>query len=274
MEPHRDNRPEEPRHGRSVWEEMIDDPIMEPTEAIPIRRGFFKTLFGTAYDRLGSLILVNLAVALQLLVGVAIGFLIGAALHVNLAVLLGLLFVCGGLFGAPAFAGLFTYVRLICDPDSMSSLRDYVRGMRRYAVRSWLLLLLQGVTGLLLWINLRFYASVHAGVVSLAVEFLILLLALVWAMAGVYVWPLLVRDLSWPLLLRNAIFLGLAAPFSTIAILIGLGAVSALLIFTRVLWVIILFSAWAITENVALQRLVRMFRERQEGGPPESVESD
>jgi uncharacterized membrane protein YesL len=81
--------------------------------------------------------------------------------------------------------------------------------------------------------------------------------------------------LNWPSLIRNAVFLGLAAPFSTIAILIGLGAVSALLIFTRVLWVVILFSAWALTENVALQRLVRLFRERQEGGQqPENAESE
>jgi uncharacterized membrane protein YesL len=265
MEPRDDEETNGQQRERSVWDELIDDPIMERTEAEPIRRGFFKTLFGTGYDRLGSLILINLAVSLQIFVGVALGFLIAAALRANGYVLLGLLIGFGGLFGAPAFAGLFTYVRLICDPDSMSSLRDYARAMRRYAVRSWLLLLLQGATGLLLWISLRFYGSVHAGVITLAAEFLILVMILIWAMAGVYAWPLLVRDLPWRLLLRNAIFLGLAAPLSTIAILIGLSAVSALLALTRVLWVFILFSAWALTENVALQRLVRIFHERQEG---------
>jgi uncharacterized membrane protein YesL len=256
---------EERPSGESIWDELVDDPIMETTEAIPIRRGFFKTLFGTAYDRLGGLILVNLAVALQTFAGVALGFLIAAVLRANGLLFLILLIGFGGLFLAPALAGLFTYVRLICDPDSLSSLRDYVQGMRRYAARAWILLLVQAAAGLLLWINLRFYASFHASVVGLAVEFLILLLALIWAMAGVYVWPLLVRDLGWGMLFRNALFLALASPFSTVAILIGLSAVSALLIFTRVLWVVILFSAWALTENVALQRLVRLFRERQEG---------
>ncbi|HWE62062.1 MAG TPA: hypothetical protein VHB98_10150 [Chloroflexota bacterium] len=263
--------------GQSVWDELIDDPIMEPTEAMTIRRGFFKTLFGTAYDRLGGLILVNLAVTLQLFVGVLLGLLIAAVLRANGLLFLILLIGFGAVFLAPALAGLFTYVRLICDPDSMSSLRDYVQGMRRYAARSWLLLFLQGGTGLLLWINLRFYASFHGSVLGLAVEFLVLLMGLIWAMAGLFVWPLLVRDLGWALLIRNAIFLGLAAPFSTVAILVGLSAVTALLIFTRVLWAVILFSAWALTANVALQRLVRLFRERQEGtqdpaGPSESGE--
>lgn len=275
MEPRGDERTTAQEHERSVWDELIDDPIMEQTAAEPIRRGFIKTLFGTGYERLGSLILLNLAVTLQLFVGAALGFLIAYVVRANGAVFLGLLIVFGGLFGAPAFAGLFTYVRLICDPDSMSSLRDYVRAMRRYAVRSWILLLLQGVTGLLLWINLRFYAGVHAGVVSLAVEVLILLLALVWAMAGVYAWPLLVRDLRWPLLLRNALFLSLAAPLSSIAILISLGAATLLLTYvTRVLWVFLLFSIWALTETVALQRLVRIFRERQEVTETDAPQED
>lgn len=244
------------------WRDLQLDPIMEPTEALPIQRGFFKTLFGTGYEYLGGLILVNILVSLQLLVGLAIGFSLGVLVH-SAAVGLTLLVLLGGLFVAPALGGLFSYVRVICDPDMLSSLSEYWRGMRRYAVQSWILLAVQAISGGLLALNLRFYTSMHTGV-GLVFTILILMLLLIWAMAGTYVWPLLVRGNSWAVLFRNSVLLALAAPFSTVAMLVALSAVSALLIAIRVGAVLLLFSVWALTENVSLVRLIRVFRARQE----------
>jgi uncharacterized membrane protein YesL len=274
MEHDRSKEHDGARGGNSLWDELAEEPLMEPSEAIEIKRGFFKTLFGTFYDRLGGLILLNLAVTVQLGLGVLLGFLIAALLHAPPLLFLILVVLGGGLFAAPAWAGLFNYVRAISDPDSLSSFRDYTDGMRRYARRSWVLLAIQAGSGALLALNLYFYASIHS-VIGLALEFLILLLLLVWAMAGVYVWPLLVRDLAWRALLRNALFLALAAPFSTVAILLSLGVLSLLLTYvTRVLWTVALFNIWALTENVALQRLVRIFRDRQAAATADPEQSN
>jgi uncharacterized membrane protein YesL len=119
------------------------------------------------------------------------------------------------------------------------------------------------VSGGLLALNLRFYTSMHT-VIGLVLTIVILMLTLVWAMAGVYAWPLLVRGNTWPVLFRNSILLALAAPFSTVAALAALGVVSVLLVAIRVGAVLLLFSVWALTENVVLIRLIRIFRARQE----------
>lgn len=250
-----------PEQGGRDWHGLTLDPIMEPTEALPIQRGFFKTLFGTGYEYLGGLILVNILVSLQLLVGLALGLGLAVLFH-SAAVGIVLLVLLGGLFVAPALAGLFSYVRAICDPDMLSSLSEYGRGMRRYARQSWILLAVQAVSGGLLALNLRFYTSMHTAI-GLGLTVVILMLTLIWAMAGVYAWPLLVRGNSWSVLFRNSILLALAAPFSTVAMLAALGVVSVLLVAIRVGAVLLLFSVWALTENVVLIRLIRIFRARQ-----------
>ncbi|HEY8283251.1 MAG TPA: hypothetical protein VIJ28_02575 [Chloroflexota bacterium] len=249
--------------GVSIWDDLRDSPLLEPTTVITIQRGYFRTLFSTFYDRMGSFILVNLAVAAQLVVGAGLGLLVGGSFSVKTALPIVIISVVTGLVGAPAFAGLFAYTRATCDPDQAPTFGDYVRGMRRYARRSWGLLAIQAATGGILVLNFRFYASMH-GVAGAAITVLILFLGLLWAMAGVYVWPLLVRDLSWKLLFRNTFFLAMAAPLSAVALLAGLTVVSALLILTRIGVFIAFFVIWALAENLALQRLVRIFHAKQE----------
>ncbi|MGH2410081.1 MAG: YesL family protein [Chloroflexota bacterium] len=249
--------------GVSIWDDLRDSPLLEPTTAIVIQRGYFRTLFSTFYDRMGSFILVNLAVAAQLVVGAGLGLLVGGSFSVKTALPITIISVVTGLVGAPAFAGLFAYTRATCDPDQAPTFGDYVRGMRRYARRSWGLLAIQAATGGILVLNFRFYAGLH-GVVGAAITVLILFLGLLWAMGGLYVWPLLVRDLSWKLLFRNTFFLAMAAPLSAVALLAGLTVASALLIFTRIGVFIAFFVIWALAENLALQRLVRIFQAKQE----------
>jgi uncharacterized membrane protein YesL len=254
-----------PPQGNSIWDELINDPIMQSAEPpLPIKRGFFRTWLGVANDYLLSLIAVNLLVSLQVLVGVFVGLLLGAGFRASPLTWISVTILIAGVPGAPAFGGLFAYVRSAGDPDQRTTIRDYLHGIRRYARRSWVLFYLQLLLGFVLITNLRFYGTLHMGLIAVPLTALIALALLLWAMAGFYAWPLMVRDLDWKLVGRNALFLALAAPFSTVGLLLLVVVLSGLLIASSVLWLLFLFPLWALTENVALQRLVRVFRERQE----------
>jgi uncharacterized membrane protein YesL len=249
--------------GVSIWDDLRDSPLLEPTDAPVIERTYFRGLIYVLYDRMGSMILVNLAVSLQIVLGVVVGLLIGGVFSTKTAVPLVITALVGGVAAAPAFAGLFAYARAACDPDMSANFRMYLGSQRLYARRSWGLLALQAATGGILFLNLRFYGSVHS-LVGATISVFVLLLGVLWAMMGAYAWPLLVRDLSWRLLLRNSLFLALAAPLSTIALLVGLGVVGGLLILIRVGVFIAFFAIWAVAENLALQRLVRIFNRKKE----------
>ncbi len=247
----------------SVWEMLARDVRMDPTEAEPIKMGFVKRLFSALYDHLGSLILLNLAVALQVLLGVAVGLAFGAVLFASsiVGIVVAALIIIA--VAAPAFAGMFNYARCLFSEDESATLSRYVAGMRALARRSWALMGLQAATGGLLVLSVRFYASL-GGPVAFGAELLILFLLVVWAMAGCYAWPLLARGLEMSLILRNSIALAMVAPGSTIVMLVGLLAVSTLFIVIPVGAVLLLFAVWAVTENASTSRLVRVIRERQE----------
>jgi uncharacterized membrane protein YesL len=247
----------------SLWDELEREPLLEPSEIITIERSYAKRLFGAFYEHLGSLILLNVAVSVQALAGVAVGLLVGGIVPGGSGTKLFGAAVVTILFAAPAFAGLFYYVRNMCDDDERTTISDYWLGMRVFARRSWILLAVQAATGGLLVLNFRFYSTVHSFVGTL-VMLLILIITAIWAMAGCYAWPLLVRKMDWKLLARNAFFLALAAPLSSLIMVLLLTAVSVGLVITRIGAIVFLCSAWAVTENVSMMRLVRIFRARQE----------
>jgi uncharacterized membrane protein YesL len=249
----------------TLWDDLESDPLLEQSEIIVIERGYFKRLFGAMYEHLGSLILLNLAVSVQVLAGTAVGLLVGTIVPGGSGVKLFGAAIVTILFAAPAFAGLFYFVRNMCDDDERTMLSDYWLGMRVFARRSWILLAVQAATGGLLVLNFRFYSTVHSFVGTL-VMLLILIITAIWAMAGSYAWPLLVRKMDWKLLARNSFFLALAAPASTLLMVVLLTAItSVLVVLTRgITAVVFLFSVWAVTENVSMMRLVRIFRARQE----------
>jgi uncharacterized membrane protein YesL len=206
-----------------VWDELAREPLLEQSDAITIERGFARRLFGGFYEHMGSLILINLAVTVQVAIGALIGLLLGSLVPGVLAfVVVGLVVV---LFAGPAFAGLFEYARCMSDDDERTMLSNYLSGMRMYARRSWILLSVQVATGAILVLNLRFYSQLHAGIGTIIV-LLILVLTVVWAMTGSYAWPLLVRGMNWRLLVRNSFFLALAAPASTLLMVVLLTALS------------------------------------------------
>jgi uncharacterized membrane protein YesL len=246
----------------SVWDDLRDDPLLEPTEPVQIVQSFPRKLFGTLYENLGTLILLNIMASAQIAVGLFLGLLVGGVFG-SAGVALFFIVVFGGLFGAPAAAGMFHFARALYAEDEMARVSTYIQGMRTFAVQSWILLALQAVSGGLLILNLRFYASA-GGLVGSVLIMLFLLLTAVWAMAGFYAWPLLVRSMGWRLLLRNACFLALAAPLSSLGFLLVLAALSGLLLITRAGVVIFLFALWAVVETAALHRLIGIFNARRE----------
>jgi hypothetical protein len=257
-----DHQPKHRDSAQSVWDDLRAEPLLDPTEPVPIVQSFPRKLFSTFYDNLGSLILLNIAVSLQVAAGLLVGLLAGAIFG-NPVILLFCIVVFTGLLGAPAVAGIFNYARVLYAEDELVRLGAYVQGMRTFAVRSWLLLALQAASGLLLFFNLRFYTSV-GGLAGSVLIMLFLLLVAVWGMAGFYAWPLLVRGMNWKLLLRNAVFLALAAPLSSIGFLLVLTVLSALLVVTRAGMFILLFALWAVVETAALHRLVDIFTSKRE----------
>jgi uncharacterized membrane protein YesL len=270
----KDGVPESPERtvsSDSLWDDLERDPLLETSDAITIERSYAKRLFGGFYEHLGSLILLNLAVTVQALAGAAVGLLVGSVAPGGAGVKLFAAAIVTILFAGPAIAGLFYFVRNMCDDDERSALSDYWIGMRAFARRSWILLGVQAGTAAILVLNFRFYSTVHS-LVGTFIMLLILILTALWAMTGSYAWPLLVRKMEWKLLGRNAFFLALAAPVSTLLMVLILTAVSLGLIVTRVGAIIFLCSIWAVAENVSMMRLVRIFRARQEANVEQNAE--
>jgi hypothetical protein len=257
-----DDHPKHYDAEQSVWDDLRNEPLLEPTEPVQIVQSFPRKLFGTLYENLGTLILLNIAMSIQIGVGLLLGLLAGAIFG-SPVILLFSLAVFTGLLGAPAAAGMFNYARVLYAEAELVRMGAYLQGMRTFAVRSWILLALQALSGLLLFFNLRFYTSV-GGLAGSVLIMLFLLLVAVWGMAGFYAWPLLVRGMSWKLLFRNALFLALAAPLSSIGFLLVLTALSALLVITRAGAIILLFALWAVVETAALHRLVVIFTAKHE----------
>jgi len=255
----------------SFWDDLSSAPLLEPTEAQEVERSFAGRLFGDYYQHLGSLIILNFAVVLQVLVGLMVGGALGLGFLGKSISGIAVVAVVVVLFAGPAFAGIFNFARVMSDENEFTRMSAYVTGMRTYATRSWILLAAQAASGGIIFLALRFYVNMHnlAGTVAL---FIMLVLAAVWGMAGAYAWPLLVRDLSWQHLVRNAVFLALSAPLGTAIMVVVLTLLSAVLIIVPILAAACLFSAWAVTENVALMRLVRIIRARQQddSGEPDA----
>ncbi len=235
---------------------------MEQTELEPIKMGYFKRLFSAFYEHLGSLILLNLLVTVQLAAGLAFGLLVGAVLFARSIVGIALAAVIVVGVAGPAFAGIFNYGWTLFAEGESTSLARYVAGMRKYARRSWLLLSVQVLSGGILALSIRFYSST-GGTLAFAAEMVILLLTVLWALAGCYAWPLLVRDIDVRLVIRNAVAMAILAPGSTIIMLVALLLVSALLIAIPVGGVLFFFAVWSVTQSASTTRVIRIIRERQ-----------
>lgn len=107
------------------------------------------------------------------------------------------------------------------------SIGEFLRSVPRHFLRAWAWALLNLAVGVVLLVNLGFYGQQEPW--ALAVRTLLLLVALIWLLAQLLVWPYLFEQAEASLrrALRNALLTVLAAPgFSLVLGLIVAAAVA------------------------------------------------
>jgi len=153
------------------------------------------------------------------------------------------------LIAPPAWAAASSFCAKIVE-EQMHPLSDYWGDYRRFAGKGILLAVGQLAVGAMLIYATGWYLgqpgpAKFVGIVSLYAF-------IFWALAGLYVWPLLVRGYSWRAILRNAGVLVIAAPLRSAGILFVLLVLSVILGITGIGLVVLAFALWAMLPNQAL----------------------
>lgn len=249
------------------------DAIFGPTEEYVERRRPITRLFFSLYDNLGGLLIINVftyALSLPLVILYYLALFNGGKpvrgghSGSSLSLLLPPLLVIGFLVAPPAWAAASCYCTRVVE-NEMHTIGDYWRDYRRWWVKSVILAVAQWIVGAVLvyatlWYLGRGGPLLFVGIVS-AYAFIF------WALGGMYIWPLLVRDYSWRAILRNASILVVTAPVRSVGILLFLVVVSFILSITGVGAFILLFSLWAMLPNQALVLTRERLEARAAGRP-------
>jgi len=226
------------------------DAIFSPLDDYVERRRPITRLFFSIYDNLGALMAINLfTFALTLPLIVVLSSLLNAlATHKRTALLLPLVAVA--LIAPPAWAAASSYCAKTVEQQP-HSVTDYWRDYRRFFVRGILLAVGQWAVGYLLFYAMTFYLGQRVVPLKLIgiVSFYLILL---WALMGLYVWPLMVRGYRWRAIIRNAFVLVAAAPLRSISILLVLLIIGGLLAITGIGLVLLVFALWAMLPNQAM----------------------
>ena len=231
------------------------DAIFGPTEEYVERRRPITRLFFSVYDNLGSLLVINVftyALSFPFVI-LFYTFLFGGGKGKHsgsaLSLLLPPLLVLGFVIAPPAWAAAAKYCARVVE-NEMHAIGDYWRDYRHYWLPSIGWALGQWIVGAVLGYATFWYLGQRGpflivGVVSLYAF-------IFWGLAGLYVWPLVVRGYSWRAVLRNAGILVISAPLRTVGITIFLLIVSVILAFTGIGAFLLLFSLWFMLPNQAL----------------------
>ena len=229
--------------------EQNPDAIFGPVPDYVEKRRPITRLFFSIYDNLGVLMVVNFFTFLFTLPLIFVVWAINsaAARHQAVGYLLPLLLL--GLIAPPAWAAASSFCAKIVE-EQMHPLSDYWGDYRRFAGKSILLAVGQLAVGAMLIYATGWYLgqpgpAKFVGIVSLYAF-------IFWALAGLYVWPLLVRGYSWRAILRNAGVLVIAAPLRSASILFVLLVLSVILGITGIGLVVLAFALWAMLPNQAL----------------------
>jgi hypothetical protein len=230
---------------------LEDNPnaIFGPVPDYVEKRRPITRLFFSIYDNLGVLMVVNFFTFLFTLPLIFVVWAIDSAAYHHQAVsyLLPLLLI--GLIAPPAWAAASSFCAKIVE-EQMHPLSDYWGDYRRFAGKAIVLAVVQLAAGAILIYSTGWYlgqpgAAKFVGIVSLYAF-------IFWALAGLYVWPLLVRGYSWRASLRNAGVLVIAAPLRSAGILFVLLVLSIILGITGIGLVVLAFALWAMLPNQAL----------------------
>lgn len=230
----------------------LQDPnaIFGPVEDYVERRRPITRLFFSIYDNLGGLMAINIFTFLLSLplFYVLLVMYTTAGHRKPVGYLLPLLLV--GLIAPPAWAAASSYCAKTVE-NEMHPLSEYWSDYRRFAGKSILLALGQFfVGGALIYATLWYFG--HVGGAFMLVGIVSLYAFIFWALAGLYVWPLMVRGYSWRSILRNAGVLVVAAPLRSASILFVLVVLTAILSLTGLGLAILALSLWAMLPNQAL----------------------
>lgn len=239
-------RPEVVRPSLGVYEPIFQETAPPPPYSFP------RQVWSDFYDNLGSLIMLNLLTSL-LALPLAFGLfvVIRTVSHGGL-LLLPVVLVIGGT-GPAAYGALCGYMARITEHE-LHSMSDYWAEFRRNFWRSWLTFLGQtGLTAVLL-VNIHFYL-VQASAVLHVFAFVLLSLSVVWIMANLFVWPMVVRGYRWQAVTRNAFVLAVAAPGRT-ALFLAIGFIlSIIFIVSGAGVVFFLPTLWVLLSNELFVRL-------------------
>ncbi len=211
----------------------------------PITRMFF-----AVYDNLGTLMAVNFFTFLCSLplIYVLVSLYVAARSHRATALFVPLLLV--GLVAPPAWAAASSYCAKVVE-DQMHPLGEYWSDYRRFALKSLLLTAGQWLVGGVLLYATGWYVA-QAGAAFKIIGIISLYIFVFWALAGLYMWPLMVRGYSWRGILRNSGVLVIAGPLRSVSIMLVLLISSVLLTFTVIGLAALVFALWAMLPNQAL----------------------
>jgi hypothetical protein len=229
--------------------EENSDAIFGPVPDYVEKRRPITRLFFSIYDNLGVLMVVNFFTFLFTLPLLFVLLVINnvAAHHQAVSYLLPLLLL--GLIAPPSWAAASSFCAKIVE-EQMHPLSDYWADYRRFAGKGIVLAMVQLAAGAILIYSTGWYLgqpgpAKFVGIVSLYAF-------IFWALAGLYVWPLLVRGYSWRAILRNAGVLVIAAPLRSAGILFVLLVLSVIMGITVIGLVVLAFALWAMLPNQAL----------------------
>lgn len=243
----------------------LEDPdaIFGPVPDYVEKRRPITRLFFSIYDNLGVLMAVNFFTFLFTLPLIFVLLVINNAAghHKPVGYLLPLLLI--GFIAPPAWAAASSFCAKIVE-EQMHPLSDYWGDYRRFAGKGILLAVGQLTVGGILIYSTGWYLgqpgpAKFVGIFSLYAF-------IFWAMAGLYLWPLMVRNYSWRAIVRNAGVLVIAAPLRSASILLVLLVLSIILGITGIGLVVLAFALWAMLPNQALvltrERLERRSAQR------------
>jgi uncharacterized membrane protein YesL len=205
----------------------------------------FRTFWKSVKDLFEDLFVLALVNIMWLLINapLALGllFLSPAGIGVLLLVLL-----LGVLTFGPANAGLYAIAERISEGRT-ASWRNFVEGMREYAVLSWKVYGLWTLGLIVILFNLQFY-NLNTSTITSLLSVLFLYFAIVWFGILIYLGPLmrLQTDKRIRTIARNAALMTFGRPIFTLVTLIMMAAILIVSIWLTILLILATFSFLAL----------------------------
>ena len=241
-----------------LGERLLDETPPPPPPSFP------RKCFGDLYDNLGALILLNAITAFLCLPLISVVWVMLKLLSTGGLILLPVALLAS-LPAAGAYGALTSFTGQIVEGQPRY-LSDYFQRGRRVFWRSCIGFLIHaGITAVIV-VNIVFYSR-QPSLGFKVVGILLLSVLLIWALASMYIWPMIVRGYRWRSVLRNAVVLAMAAPFRAIVMLIILLVLSAVLIGIAIGVFALLFAVWALFQN----ELFVYLRDKYGGEQPAAV---